>query len=53
MLSNSYLSRIALFTTKKELVRDYTFMKVLLRSFQSHWDLKASWEAGPGPFNVK
>ena len=53
MLYHSYHSRIALFSTAKDLVRDYTFIKVLLRSFQAHWDLKASWETGPGPFNVK
>ena len=52
-LSNSYPPRIALYTNAKDLVRDYTFIKVLLRSFVAHWDLKASWEAGPGPFNSK
>ena len=42
-----------MFTTKKELVRDFVFMKVLLRSFDAHWDLKASWQKEPGPFNTK
>ena len=42
-----------MYTNAKDLVRDYTYIKGILHSFLAHWDLRASWEAGPGPFNSK
>ena len=41
-----------MFTTTTDLVRDFVFAKILLRSFDAYWDLKEPQQE-PGPFNVK
>ena len=53
MLSNfSLLFRFALHTTKKEVVRDYVFARILLRSFEHYWDLVEP-DRVPGPIDSK
>ena len=53
MLSDfSLLSRFTLYSTKKEIVRDYVFARVLLGCFENYWDLVEP-EGVPGAIDSK
>ena len=44
------MSRFALYSTKKEIVRDYVFARILLGCFEDYWDLVEP-ERAPGPID--